>query len=96
MLFTVGVDCMRHLWYKFLEEPEKWMRQYRSEQDIMGDWLPEQPVFPKDWMIKLGSIVRHKLKGIPKSCIIVTGQPATGEFRKTQEIPWFEPMARPA
>ena len=94
MLFTVGCRSMQMVWNRFLESPEKWMKKYRSEQDIMGDWIPNQPMFPREWMMKLGSIYRHNLKSIPSECIIVTGQPPHKEFRKTDKLDWFEPMAR--
>lgn len=92
MLFDAGTDCMVQVYDKFLQTPYKWMRQYRSDQDIMGDWIPDQPTFPKEWMIKLKTIRNYQQP--PDDCIIVTGQTMDGLFRRTNSIPWFEQMAR--
>src|SRR5690606_26643149 len=47
MLFTPGCLVMTLVWNKFTKEPHKWMKRYRSDQDVMGDWIPLQPTFPK-------------------------------------------------
>lgn len=93
MLFTPGTPIMEYVWMKFLKYPEMWMKQYRSDQDIMGDWTPNQPTFPKEWMTKLDWLRRNP-EGLPEETIIVTGQTKDGLFRHTDRIDWFEQMAR--
>lgn len=92
MLFDPGCNVMRHVWERFTQTPEHWMKTYRSEQDIMGDWIPNQLMFPRKWMIKLDTIRNYKQP--PEDVIIVTGQTKDGLFRKTNSIHWFEKMAR--
>ncbi len=92
MLFDSGTKVMVDLYDKFKSDPDYWMAKYRSEQDIMGAWMPDQPTFPDSWMSKL-SIVRD-LKKAPEDCIIVTGQPVDKLFRRTEEVPWLDEMAR--
>ena len=94
MLFTPGDLVMKQVWERFISQPRRWMRKYRSDQDIMGKWIPDQPVFPRNWMCKLGSIKRFKWEELPKEVIIVTGQTQDGLFRNTESIPWFENQAR--
>jgi len=94
MLFDPG----KFVWMydKFVEDDEYWMDHYRSEQDIMGEWIPDQPTFPAEWLLKLGGVSRtlvYKIKP-PPAAIIVTGQPKNGLFRRTHEIKWLEKMAR--
>lgn len=72
--------------------PEHWMSVYRSDQDVMGDWIPNQPTFPKEWMIKLDTIRNDQI--LRDDIIIVTGQTKDGLFRKTEKIKWFESTAR--
>ena len=92
MLFTPGNRSMTWVWDKFRQQPYRWMEMYRSDQDVMGDWLPNQPTFPKEWMVKLDSI-RNDQK-LRDHVIIVTGQTKDGLFRNTNRIPWFELTAR--
>lgn len=92
MLFDAGTMVMTLVWNKFTQNPERWMKQYRSDQDVMGDWIPYQPTFPKEWMIKLDTI-RNDEK-LRDEVIIVTGQTRDGLFRSTNKIPWFETTAR--
>lgn len=92
MLFDAGTMVMTLVWNKFTQNPERWMKQYRSDQDVMGDWIPDQPTFPKEWMIKLDTI-RNDEK-LRDEVIIVTGQTRDGLFRSTNKIPWFETTAR--
>ncbi len=85
MLFDSGTKIMIDLYEKFKFNPGRWMFQYRSEQDVMGDWIPKQPTFPDNWMMKLN----HCQDGvIPKECIIVTGQPKTMDFRQGRKFNW--------
>lgn len=92
MLFTPGTIAMTITWNKFLMNPEKWMKMYRSDQDVMGDWLPDQPTFPANWMIKLDTI--RDDRELRDDVIIVTGQTRDGLFRNTNKIAWFESVAR--
>ncbi len=92
MLFTPGTEVMRKVWNTFLLSPKRYMNQYRSDQDIMGDWIPDQPTFPANWMSKLDYIRRNPT--LPEQTIIVTGQTRDGLFRNTKLIPWFEETAR--
>jgi hypothetical protein len=94
MLFTPGCQSMKLVWDRFTERPFHWMKKYRSEQDIMGEWIPDQPMFPRNWMCKLRTLEDRFPDGPPDDVIIVTGQDKTGLFRNTNRIPWFEKMAR--
>lgn len=93
MLFTPGVECMQLVWHRFLNNPSHWMEKYRSDQDVMGEWIPNQPTFPRGWMRKLDTI-RNDQKLREDDCIIITGQTKDGLFRNTNKIPWFESVAR--
>jgi hypothetical protein len=92
MLFTPGCDVMQFVWRRFSQDPGEWMQAYRSDQDVMGDWIPNQPTFPKEWMIKLDTIRNDK--SLRDDIIIVTGQTRDGLFRNTKKIEWFEKTAR--
>ena len=92
MLFDPGCEVMRYVWSNFLRDPEGFMNKYRSDQDIMGEWTPNQPTFPANWMTKLDWIRRNKT--LPEETIIVTGQTKDGLFRRTESLGWFEEMAR--
>jgi len=91
MLFDPGSTAG---FYKmFLEKPDFYMSRFRSEQDLMGVYLPKQPTFPDEWMEKLSKC--RKKTGPPKDAIIVTGQPSGHYFRLFPKmIPWLEEMAR--
>lgn len=92
MLFSPGCEVMEGVWKKFLKSPDYWMEKFRSDQDVMGEWIPNQPTFPKEWMIKLDTI-RNDTK-LRDDIIIVTGQTKDGLFRNTKKISWFESAAR--
>lgn len=92
MLFDAGTPAMVQLYHRFEQRVGHWIRKYRSDQDVMGDWLPNQPTFPDDWMIKLDSC--RSLARPLDNCIIVTGQTRDKLFRHTDTIPWLEKMAR--
>jgi hypothetical protein len=94
MLFTPGK--MVDIYDRFKEDDENLMQIYRSEQDIMGDWIPNQPTFPSEWLMKLGKLEGRKelWKTPPDDVIIVTGQTKRGLFRNLHKISWFEKMAR--
>jgi len=94
MLFTPGKFTW--MYDKFLADWDYYLAHYRSDQDIMGEWIPDQPVFPDEWLLKLAEIRKnHALRLRPPThTIIITGQPSSGFFRRTHEIKWFEKMAR--
>jgi hypothetical protein len=76
MLFTPA----KFIWLydKFKKESGYWMNYYRSEQDLYAEWIPNQPTFPSDWLMK---IARYKKIGkVSKNTIIITGN-KNGEFR---------------
>lgn len=92
MLFDPG--CMADLYKKFREDPEGYMQQFRSDQDFMGKFIPNQPVFPDRWMLKLKECL-YTEKPPSDDAIIVTGQPSGNWFRKyPRAVPWLEEMAR--
>lgn len=76
MLFTPA--AYHWVYNRFRKNPEHYMRQYRSEQDIYADWLPGLPTFPKEWMIKLSVLRRTRPTD---ETIIVTGRPKGEDFR---------------
>jgi len=90
MLFTPGK--LAWIYDKFRKNPNIYMAKYRSDQDIMGEWIPNQPLFPGECMKKLSSCVNTNTP--PEDVIIVTGQPKSESFRNPATIPWLEPMAR--
>lgn len=92
MLFDPG----KFLWMyeKFMQDWDYYIEHYRSEQDIMGEWIPNQPVFPQEWLMKMSKLIKSHRDYPPKKVIIVTGQPKNNWFRRTREIEWFEKMAR--
>ena len=61
---------------RFVSNPELYMGKYRSDQDLIGDWLPNQPTFPDAWLNKLGNL------NMTKETIFVTGQPKGMDFRQ--------------
>lgn len=85
MLFDSGTPVMKEFYHNFKTNPVWWMNKYRSDQDVMGAWIPNQPTFPDNWMMKLNNCQDGI---IPKDCIIVTGQPKTLDFRKGRTIKW--------
>lgn len=87
MLFTPGTKKMKDMYDKFRADPNKYMNFYRSEQDIMGEWMPNQPTFPDRWLLKLNEC--KNMNKLPEDCIIVTGQPKDISFRDTDKIPWL-------
>lgn len=90
MLFTPGKFAW--MYEKFSRHPKLYMAKYRSDQDVMGNWIPNQPTFPDGWMIKLNTCL--SMKEPPVEPIIITGQPKGGEFHIPNAIPWLEQMAR--
>lgn len=91
MLYDSGVTSW--VYDRFCEDAEHLMEVYRSEQDIMGEWLPEYPMFPAKWMTKLATLCRNPHTNT-KDTIIITGQPSFTSFRNPDEVPWLEKLAR--
>ena len=91
MLFTSPDTMMSNIYERFIQRPDKYMQRYRSDQDVMGEWIPNQPVFPDKWMVKLASLKKQPLS---EDVIIVTGQPNDDSFREPKFAPWLNEMAR--
>ena len=94
MLFDPG--AFSWMYDKFKLDWDYYIEHYRSEQDLMGEWIPDQPVFPSEWMMKLSVVVRDRQyrDQPPSKVIIITGRPKDNWWRRTHEIDWFEKMAR--
>jgi len=90
MLFDPG--AMKQVYDKFRKNSELCMKKFRSDQDIMAAWIPNQPTFPDNWMQKLGSYKKGKV--LEKDTIIITGQPKGKSFRHPEFAPWLEKVAR--
>lgn len=78
MLFTPNSSPNQVMWEGFMENPDYWINEYRSEQDLIGEWLPGLVRFPDKWVMKLAKISKNKS---PKGAIFVTGQPKYFNFR---------------
>jgi len=91
MLFTPCSPVMRETWNRFKQAPEEYMKIFRGEQDMYGKWIPDQPTFPDNWMIKLDTLKRVQL---PKEVIIVTGQGDNYDFRYPFFATWLNKLAR--
>jgi len=95
---TVLYDPWKWTWLyeKFLKDDDYYLKHYRSDQDILGEWIPDQPCFPDTWLMKMGELERTRVFQTqpPAKVIIITGQTISGGFRRTHEIEWFEKMAR--
>lgn len=89
MLYDPG--ALGWIYDDFKKDSEILMQNYRSEQDMYGHWIPDQPTFPDGWMIKLESLRKMEL---PKDVIIVTGNSAKTSFRNPDCAPWLNEMAR--
>ena len=92
MLFDPGTKIMVDLYDRFKKDSQFWISQFRSEQDMMGKWIPNQPMFPDEWLLKLASC--RGIKEPSKDVIIVTGQPRDTNFRDAKYAPWLERRAR--
>jgi len=84
------------MYAKFLQDWDYYLTHFRSDQDILGEWIPNQPTFPDHWLMKMGELEKSPAfkSHPPNEVIIITGQTRSGGFRKTHEIPWFEKEAR--
>ena len=95
---TILYDPWKWAWLydKFLQDWDYYLEHYRSDQDILGEWIPNQPTFTDTWLMKMGTLEKNIAfrKKAPNDVIIITGQTKRGGFRKTHEILWFEKMAR--
>jgi hypothetical protein len=92
MLFTPFNTVMEVIWNKFRINSDKFMKEFRGEQDMYGAWFPNLPTFPDDWMIKIERLRSGKLSD---KTIIVTGQsPEKFNFRNPDFAPYLEKLAR--
>lgn len=89
MLFIPGT--LTWLYYKFKENAVEYMKRYRGEQDMYGELIPNQPTFPREWMLKTEALRRHP--NLPSSTIIVTGQGPDYDFRDPKFAPWLKRKA---
>ena len=89
MLFTPA--SLTWVYNKFKKNAKHYIRKYRSEQDIYGDWLPNQPVFKYNWLMKIGQL--EKRKKLDNDTIIVSGN-KKGAFRDPEFAPWLNKIAR--
>lgn len=89
MLFTPGSTSWFYMMFK--KNPQGYMDSYRSEQDLMGECLPNQPTFPDVWLMKISEL---KKKQLGEHTIIVTGQPKGASFRDPDFAPWLNEIAR--
>lgn len=72
---------------KFRQDAPRYMKTFRGDQDVLGYWLPDQPMFPDHWMIKAGRVPLKK----PKECIFVTGQPQNINYKELpNKIKWIQ------
>gem|GEM_PF-2188984 len=91
MLFDPG--SMVGIYDKFRKHPDLYMRRFRSDQDVMGRWIPNQPKFPQRWMRKLSTCKNRST--LPRDVIIITGRPGDGSFRYLDiHYPWLNEIAR--
>lgn len=79
------------IYNKFRENPIYWMINYRSEQDLYAEWIPDQPTFDSKWLMKLGFL--KKEKKLKNETIIISGN-KNGEFRNLEFAPWLNKIAR--
>lgn len=84
MVFDPGSTSI--VYHRFKKNPAYFMNQYRSDQDVIGGWLPDQPTFPSTWLMKLSQC--RNMDVLPDDCIVVTGQPKGISFRDTAKIKW--------
>jgi len=83
------------LYEKFEQDWDYYIEHYRSDQDILGEWIPNQPTFPGRWLIKLAVLMKQGGNSeYLRDAILVTGQPKHDWFRKLESIEWFEEIAR--
>jgi hypothetical protein len=93
MLFESG--RLSWLYDLFRANPEKNMSHFRADQDLIGQYLPDQPTWSRNWLAKTRDCLGTK--EAPKEAIIVTGQPKGKLLREDElalTIPWLEAMAR--
>ena len=93
MLFTPGEFTW--LYEKFLQGYDYYINNVRGDQELISMWLPNQPTFNSEWLLKLGTMELNPgyLQNPPQEAIIITGQPRSGLFRDMGRFPWFKEMA---
>ena len=89
MLFNPG--SLSWVYDKFEKDPETYMADYRSEQDMYGEWIPNQPCFPDKWLMKADQLRSNQLR---PGTIIVTGNCKHDDFRNPGFAPWLDKLAR--
>lgn len=79
---------------KFLRDDDYYLSHYRGDQDIITEWLPNQPTFITRWLAKLGDMETHNQfrRRPPPEVLIITGQPRSGLFRNMKQYSWFKKM----
>lgn len=90
MLFTPGV--FMQLYIKFEKETEKYMKQFRSDQDLLGYFLPNLQTFPSRWLVKMAQL--RGMDKLPDGVKIVTGQPKNVDFRNPSFAPWLVKLSK--
>lgn len=89
MLFTPGSTAE---FYKIFCNNAQWyMDNYRSEQDLMAECMPDLPTFPARWLTKLSELRKRELS---KETIIITGQPKDTSFRDPKFATYLNQLAR--
>lgn len=78
MLFTSGT--LYWVYDTFKRWAKNYMNKYRSEQDLYGDWIPNQPTFPAKWLMKASDYIRNGYN-VKKDTIIISGRPKSVSFR---------------
>ena len=89
MLFTPGKqDWFYHI---FCKNPQGYIDIYRSEQDLMGEMMPDLNTFDPRWLMKISEL---RNKELDEKTIIITGQPKDTSFRDPSFAPWLNELAR--
>ena len=56
MVFDRG-SFTESIWEKFNENPKKWMKLYRGDQDFLIEFFPDLDTLPAKWVPKLGGCI---------------------------------------
>lgn len=59
MIFDRG-SLTEAVWDKFNENPERWMRLYRGDQDFLQEFFPDLDTLPAKWIPKLGGCITFR------------------------------------
>jgi hypothetical protein len=87
------INSKKFVWVyeKFRSAPEKYMEDFRGDDDFLGDCLPEVSTFPYYTVSKFQSV--KKRKKLYDDTVIVTGSPRYGSFRDFTDAKWLEQLA---